>query len=244
MGSGKMRALFLLLAAAALAGCAHPIAIAPYGSELTWAHNARARIPSNVGYFIPAESRAVEVTTQGGGGDNVRYFPYRDIDEGFGLMLGNVFTGAQKLSSLTDSPSETRIDYVIVPTIVTTSGGSGLFTWPPTNFTVDLTCTVRDPTGVQIAMPRVVGVGTAETGERLRDHAIAGRRAMADALVKMQAAMLELKLPGAPAPSSPPTPTVPSSAAARLSELKDLKDKGLISEAEYEVKRKAVLDSL
>jgi hypothetical protein len=70
---------------------------------------------------------------------------------------------------------------------------------------------------------------------------------MEDALVKMQAAMFEIKFPEATRtarPAQPQSPTVPSAAADRLAQLKELKDKGLISESEYEAKRKSILDAL
>jgi Short C-terminal domain len=246
---GNPRVVLLICATAALAGCAHAIKVAPDIMKVERTATAPPRVTANVGYFIPPEVSSVEITTQGGGGDNVRYFPYRDIEGGYQKMLSNVFTGVVKLASLTDLPnaSRDRIDYVVVPTIVTGSGGAGFFTWPPTNFTVDLTCNVRDAVGTQIASPRVVGTGSADTSERLHDYGFAGERAMEDALVKMQAAMFEIKFPSATStirPAQPQLPAVPSAAVDRLAQLKELKDKGLISEAEYEAKRKAILDTL
>jgi hypothetical protein len=245
---GSPRVVFPILAIAVLAGCAHAIKIVPDVVKVERTETTPPRVTANVGYFIPPEVSSVEITTQGGGGDNVRYFPYRDFEGGYQKMLSNVFTGVVKLTSLTNLPnvSNNRIDYVVVPTIITGSGGSGFFTWPPTNFTVDLTCNVRDAVGTQIASPRVVGTGSADTGERLHDHGLAGEHAMEDALVKMQAAMLGIKFSGAPTVHStqPQSQAAPSSAADRLTQLKEMKDKGLISEAEYEAKRKAILDAL
>jgi hypothetical protein len=45
-----------------------------------------------------------------------------------------------------------------------------------------------------IADPRVVGVGMAETSERLVDHGFAGRRAMEEALMKTHSALQQIKL--------------------------------------------------
>jgi hypothetical protein len=232
-----------------LVGCAHAIKVAPEITKVERTSTTSPRTTANVGYYIPPEVGSVEITTPGSGGDNVRYFPYRDIEAGYQKMLSNVFTGVVKLTSIADIPSIGRsgIDYVIVPVVVTSSGGSGLFTWPPTNFTVDLTCNVRDAVGTLIANPRVVGTGSADTSERIHDHGIAGKRAMEDALVKMQGAMLETNFPSAtPAvrPTRPQAAGLPSAAADRLAQLKELKDKGLISEEEYEAKRKAILDTL
>jgi hypothetical protein len=244
-----IRALIGATALALMAGCAHPIKVAPDVARLERVSSTPARVAANVGYYIPREVSSVEITTPGGGGDNIRYFPYEDIEVGFEKMLSNVFTGVVKLNSISDLPSVARggTDYIIQPVVVTSSGGSGLFTWPPTNFTVDLTCNIRDSVGTLIASPRVVGTGSAETGERLHDHGIAGKRAMGDALVKMQSAMLETKF-GSAQPDVRPTkqqlPAAVGNAGDRLAHIKELRDKGLISQEEYEAKRKAIVDAL
>src|ERR1700733_10709816 len=121
----------LLLAASGLSGCAHPINIKPDIGQLALVPKVSQPIPVHVGYLIPPEASSLEVTTQGGGGDNVRYFPYRDIEPGFQSMLRNIFVSVEKVSSISGNNSADHLDYVIVPTIVTSSGGSGLFTWPP-----------------------------------------------------------------------------------------------------------------
>jgi hypothetical protein len=229
------------------AGCAHPIKVAPDVAKLERFSTTAPRLTANVGYYIPPEVSSVEVTTAGGGGDNIRYYPYTDIEPGFEKMLSNVFTGVVKLNSMTDLPGIARggTEYIVQPVIVTSSGGSGLFTWPPTNFTVDLTCNVRDTSGALLASPRVVGTGSAETGERLREHGIAGERAMGDALTKMQAALLETRFGSGSAkgPVSPPASAAGLSRTVeeRLAQLKQLREKGLISQDEYDAKRTAIL---
>ena len=161
-------------------GCAHPVKVAPDIARLQRVSSTPPRVAANVGYYIPKEVSSVEITTQGGGGDNIRYFPYEDIEPGFEQILSNVFRGVVKLTSIADLSSVSRggTDYIIQPVIVTSSGGSSMFTWPPTNFTVDLTCNIRDASGTLFASPRVVGMGSAETRERLHDHSLAGKRAM------------------------------------------------------------------
>jgi hypothetical protein len=232
-----------------MAGCAHPINVAPNVTRLDRTSTTDPRIPANVGYYIPLEASSVEITTPGGGGDNVRYFPYQDIEAGFQKILSNVFTGVVKLTSITDPSGVSRdgIDYIIVPDVVTSSGGSGFFTWPPTSFTVDLTSNVRDRIGKIITSLRVVGTGSAETSERLTEHGIAGRRAMEDALLKMQASLLEAKFAGVKtdARATQAQGAVgASTTSSRLAEIKELREKGLISQEEYESKRRAILESL
>jgi hypothetical protein len=237
-----------IILAVLMVGCAHPIKVAPDIARLQRVSSTPPRVAANVGYYIPKEVRTVEITTQGGGGDNVRYYPYDDIEPGFEQILSNTFNGVLKLTSLDDLPSIARggTEYIIQPVLVTTSGGSGLFTWPPTNFTVDLTCNIRDSSGKLFASPRVVGTGSAETGERLRDHGLAGKRAMEDALIKMQAAILETWFANTVTDSYPTKTTSNTTIgdADRLARLKDLRDKGLISKEEYEAKRKAIVDTL
>jgi hypothetical protein len=233
-------------ALALLVGCAHPIKVAPDPAKLERSLTARSHVAANVGYYIPHEVSSVEITTQGGGGDNIRYFPYEDIEPGFEMMLSTVFNGVVKLTSIADLPSIARggTNYIIQPVIITSSGGSGLFTWPPTNFTVDLTCNIRDASGAVLVSPRVVGTGSAETGDRLHDHGFAGKRAMEDALVKMQTALFETKIGSAPAQDLSPSKPQPAAAGDRLAHLKELRDKGLITQDEYEAKRKEIVDSL
>jgi hypothetical protein len=237
------RFCFTTLFTIILTGCAHPIKITPDTTRLERAATAPPRLAAKVGYYIPSEVGAVEITTPGGGGDNVRYYPYRDMEAGFQKMLANVFTDVVKLNSPIDSSSVARdgIGYVIVPTVLTSSGGSGLFTWPPTNFTVDLTSQLRNTDGKIVASPRVVGTGSAETGERLSEHGIAGRRAMEDALQKMQAALFEAHFNDAVQSSSPP---IKNPIVERLAHIKELKDRGLITQQEYEAKRKEILEAL
>ena len=237
------RLLLALLATIVLAGCAHPIQIAPDLARIERDSASEPRLAAKVGYYIAPEATAAEITTAGGGGDNVRYYPYRDMEPGFQKMLSNVFTGVVKLSSMSDRAAMARDDiaYVIVPALITSSGGSGLFTWPPTNFTLDLTSQVRSADGRLIASSRVVGTGTAETGERLAEHGIAGKRAMEDALRKMEKALLQVNFSG---PARSPLASQKSSTAERVTRLKELKDNGAITPQEYDAKRKEILEAL
>lgn len=180
------------VAAALLVGCAHPISINPDTSRLTVGQDPKQRIEAKAAYQVSDADLALEVTTPGGGGDAVRYFAYRDMDSGLEQMLETVFTHVSRNNSALRAPAGT--DYIIAPVIVTNSGSDGLFTWPPSNFTVDLTLTIRRPSGEIIASPRVVGHGHAADGERIFDHGIAGRRATEDALAKMREQLRGLNL--------------------------------------------------
>jgi hypothetical protein len=242
------KSLALGAVALLIVGCAHPIKVAPNVTNIASGSGSSKIIDASIGYYIPTSAENLEVTTPGGGGDNIRYYPYKDIESGYKYALAGVFRKVIKVSTPTPrADGNDKLDYVIEPTIITNSGGSGFFTWPPTNFSVDITNKIRDSSGQIIANPRVIGVGTAETSERLGEHGIAGRRAMEDALSKMGVSLMESKLVGqnsAPTPASiVGTPTA-SDVESRLARLGELKKKGLISPKEYEEKRKAILDAL
>jgi hypothetical protein len=238
-----------IMMALLLTGCAHSIDIAPDVAKLNNEANRTHRIPLKVGYYIPLEISSIETVTQGGGGDNVSYFPYRDMDYGYRKILSNIFTGVVKLDSIANLPNtnQDHIDYIFIPDIVTVSGSTGFFTWPPTNFTVDLTSNVRDTNGKMITNARVVGMGSAATGELFTEHGLAGKRAMEDALLKMQAALTELKYSNTTLPvnsATQPSSSPASKANERMTYIKELKDKGLLSKDEYEAKRKEILKDL
>lgn len=235
----SIRSMLALLSALVLVGCAHPIDVAPDLSRLN--ASSPNRIAAKVGLHIPPDLSSLEVTTPGGGGDNVRYAPYAAIAPGFQRMLSNVFETVVPVASVAPAEAGAALDYVMVPTVVTNSGGSNLFTWPPETFTVDIMSTIRDKNGRVVATPRVVGTATATTGERISDHGFSGRRAFEDALRKMEVAIREWGTSPQPAKSSTARG---STVEERLKELKDLFERKLITEQEYEAKRKAILTDL
>ena len=209
-----------------------------------------SKVKANVGYFMPSELLNLEVTTPGGGGDKVRYFPYKDLDSAYMRVLMSVFIGVNRLNSATDTNEllNRNINYVISPVLITHSDSTGIFTWPPTNFTIDLTSNIKETTGKTIASPRVVGNGHVLSFSSFKgDFGLSGRLAMEDALVKMQRSLLdtdyttdvkstEKRLNG----------TQPSNEdnAAKLKALKELFDKGVITQGEYESKRGQLIRDL
>ena len=240
-----MRLIQILLASVILAilgGCAHPINVEPELGRIS--ATTGQPLPIKVGYFLPNDLVNLEVTTPGGGGDSVRYNPYASVSMGYQRMLSQVFSGVVSVASLADFQSRANgdVDYVLTPHIVTNSGGSNFFTWPPETFSVDLVSTIRDKSGNVVASPRVVGMGSATTSERIKDHGYSGRRAFEDALRKMNPALREWAAGLRSANSRPTGPA--GSSAERLRQLRELLDRGLITEPEYETKRKAVLADL
>jgi hypothetical protein len=179
-----------LLASVYLAGCAHPMNIKP---DVQGLEPVSGRIEKNVGLYISAADRALEVTTAGGGGDKVRYHPYADMEVGLYKALGNVFASVTVLNSPTDSAAiaSHSVSYIVEPTITTTSSSSGIFTWPATDFTVQVDCPITDPAGHQVALVSSTGIGNAEPAEARHYHSLAGERAAEDALQKLESALLQ-----------------------------------------------------
>lgn len=189
----RIKVAILVLVIAAITGCAHPFVISPDISTIN-APAATKRIDKSVGYYISPAERNKAVITPGGGGDKVKYYPYKDIETGFYKMLTNVFTKVTVLKSPTDQGALTSagIQYVIVPTITTDSSSSSLMTWPPTDVTVNLKCDVSDAKGNAVASALVTGTGHAEFSEFKSDFSLSGERASQDALIKMQQKLLDI----------------------------------------------------
>ncbi|SFB13713.1 hypothetical protein SAMN04515620_12023 [Collimonas sp. OK607] len=176
----------------ALAACAHPLTINPDVSKIGLSTTSQP-INKNVGYYIPDAMRSKEVTTPGGGGDKITYSPYRDIELAFYKMLSSTFSSVTKLNAKNDKDAieKNKIDYVITPDLLTNSSSSSALTWPPTQFSVDMTCDVSDANGNLLFSKKAVGEGHAEFSEFRKDFALAGKRATEDVLVKMQRTLLD-----------------------------------------------------
>jgi hypothetical protein len=177
-----------------LGGCAHPISMAP-NLEMIKAAPEQPLLAKKVGYHISAASRTLEVTTPGGGGDKVRYFPYRDLEPGLYKALGTVFRDVTKIHNPGDSAEmqASGIHILITPEITTNSSSESAFTWPPTSFTVALHCQLKDKQGNTLDTVRVEGRGNAEFSEFKTNFALAAVRASEDALSKLTAALRQSK---------------------------------------------------
>jgi hypothetical protein len=192
------RALMGLSAAATLVvmtGCAHQISMTP---DLKNMPAATTRIDKSVAYVITPADMAKEVETPGGGGDKVKYAPYKDLDGALYKALSEVFKDVNKLGSSSEAVNLTAkgLSFVIEPTITTTSSSDSMLTWPPTKFSVELVCKVSDAKGQPVTQVKAMGLGAAEFSEFKSDFSLAARRASADAvgnLVKALAASPELR---------------------------------------------------
>jgi hypothetical protein len=238
-----------------LSACAHSINVAPDLAKIDRKSESENRLKGKAAYYIQSEKLTTEVVTPGGGGDNVSYYPYRDIEPGFRKMLGNVYLDAIKIQAVGDYPSLSKegVKYLIIPEIVTTSGSTGFFTWPPTTFTVDLTVKVSDLQGRVIGTPQVIGTGQVSGIFDMKgDHGLVGKIAMENALRKMQTALTELKYSDiAPATSEPFIETkhktqsrATDDVQSKLEKIKGLYEKGLINKDDYEAKKREILSDL
>lgn len=183
---------FVIAACIFLFGCAHPISMNPDLAKVAAPAGAKP-IDKKVGYYLPDNLRTVEVTTPGGGGDKVRYFPYRDIESGFYKALSEVFSSVTKVPNPKDAAAlkASGVSLLITPEITTTSFSDSVFTWPPTHFTVNLVCTVADANGAPLQTIRVSGQGGASFGEFKGNFSLAATRASNDALSKLVQALGE-----------------------------------------------------
>lgn len=178
------------LATAALFGCAHPITMNP---DLGALKAGASPIDKRMALYISEASKSVEVTTAGGGGDKVRYFPYRDMEPGLYKALSDTFrevTMVRDLAGLAKVRTEGKT-LLMTPTISTQSSSESPFTWPPTQFTVDLTCKVTDAAGKVVDTVAVSGHGVATFDEFKGNFSLAATRASTDALSKLVKALGE-----------------------------------------------------
>ncbi len=174
-----LKAAAALAFAALLGACAHPISLST--------PNAPARVESalvakRVAYAMSDADRAKEVTTPGGGGDKVSYFPYRDLEKAIRDALRSVYQDVVVVKSAADAQAirEAAAVLVFTPQITTTSSSPSPFTWPPTLFTTEIACVVTDAGGKEVARVQVTGQGAAEFAEFKSDFSLAARRATDD----------------------------------------------------------------
>ncbi|MBX3586184.1 MAG: hypothetical protein KF796_06040 [Ramlibacter sp.] len=186
-----LMSLLAVWACIAMVGCAHPITMNPDLAAVKAAGAGVTVIEKNVGYHIPDAARALEVTTPGGGGDKVRYFPYRDLEPGLYAALGEVFRGVTKIANPTDKAAmkSNGVSLLITPEINTSSFSESIVTWPPTLFTVKLICTIADGEGKTVQVLTVNGEGRASFDEFKSNFSLSAVRATNDALAKLVKAL-------------------------------------------------------
>lgn len=136
--------------------------------------------------------RKNQVTTAGGGGDEVTYNPYQVLEKAIRDALHFVYADVFVIKSPSDSEAihSNDVSFVFDPEITTMSSSSSIFTWPPTYFEIDLSCSVTDPVGNVVSRIRVYGNGTAEFSEFKEEFGLAGQRAASDLSEKLKQEIL------------------------------------------------------
>lgn len=176
----------LLLSLLYLAGCSHPIVITARTDKMP-APNATI-VQKKAGYYISQADFDQSVTTPGGGGDKITYSPYRDLDAGIYKVLLNVYKDVTKLSSISaDEIAKQQVSYVFIPKIKTASSSTGTFTWPATDFEIELTMKAQDNKGNELWSKTLTTSGHAEYDEFKSDFQLSSRRASEAMLKKLQA---------------------------------------------------------
>lgn len=170
-------------------GAKHKIIITP--------HETLARIepsPSSksVAYVITNRDRYKEYTSEGGGGDKVSYFPYRDLEKAIRDALRAVYADVIVIKSVEDSSAiqENNISFVFSPKISTASDSESAFTWPPTHFFIQLSCRVTNTNGKVISRMKVMANGFAEFSEFKDNPGLAGQRAASELSEKFKKKIL------------------------------------------------------
>jgi len=172
------------LIASVITGCSHSIQLTPTLDNIRNLEVPR-KIDKNVGYFIADKN--LEVTSPGGGGDMVKYQPYKDTEAALNTILSRVFNKVYSVKDVSNKQflTDKNISYIFTPTIKTDSSSSSPFTWPPTDFTIELTCSAVDANGQKIWEKSVTAKGVAEFGEFKSDFSLSARRASDEAFQKM-----------------------------------------------------------
>lgn len=174
-----------LVIAFAMGGCAHPISLQADTGRLVGTGGG-AKIDRKVALAISDAQRTREVTSAGGGGDQVSYFPYRDLETGLYVALSETFTSVTRVSAATDPKvAQEGVALVFAPEITTTSFSPSLLTWPPTVFTITIDASVRTAANAPVTQIRVQGEGRAEFDEFKSDFSLSAKRAAQDALRKL-----------------------------------------------------------
>ena len=165
-------------------GCAHPINIAP----MSHSEKTKPTSTKKVGYVISGVDKARQITTAGGGGDKVTYYPYRDLEKAIREALASVYTEANALNSASDASG--GVSLIFIPSISTVSKSESMLTWPPTHFYIDLSCDVLDTSGNLVESFKVSSDGYAEYSEFKQDPGLAGQRAATNLITKLRQAII------------------------------------------------------
>ena len=172
-------------------GCAHQINITPNLSH--WSIEGVNKIDKNVSYYISPENLEKKVVTPAGGGDKVKYYPYKESEPVLRVVLDNIFTAVYSMPSLEDKDFliSKDISFIFIPEIETDSSSRSAWIWPPSDFIVSLDCKAIDDLGNIVWEDKVRGESHVGLPQVHMNHALAGKLATEDAFIKLQGKILE-----------------------------------------------------
>ncbi len=167
-------------------GCSHKISINPVLDNIRNI-NVENKIDANVGYYISTDNRNKIVNTLAGGGDRIEYTPYNDLEGSLNTILSKVFNRVYSLKSMEDKEyiNMKKIEYIFTYKIKTDSSSVDIMIWPPTEFTIELTCKAVNINGDEIWKETVNSLGNANSLELMKDHSLSAQRATEDAFIIM-----------------------------------------------------------
>jgi len=190
----KIKIYLSFLMIVVISGCTHPMQISPDLSDIRGGNSSKSS--TNVGYYISSDDMNTKVTTDGGGGDDVSYFPYKDTEAALKTILSQKFSKVYALKSKDNDPiiKDKNINFIFTPKIRTKSSSSSGLTWPPTDFTLELSCRAYSRDGSVIWEKTVVGEGHADYPEFLADFSMSAKRASVQAFKLMRDEILAAKV--------------------------------------------------
>ena len=231
--------IFISFFVALLSGCAHPINISPDLAALN-SNNSPEKIDKKITYYF-TEDLEKEVTTPGGGGDSVKYKPYKELDIGIYKVLSDKFKNVEVLKK---SGEKNNADYSAEITISTNSSSSSAFTWPPTLFGVNINAEFSNLQSGLKEKISVSGEGRAEFSEFKSNFNLSAKRASEDVLSKLSAALSNMSMFKGKISTAPPqNNSTESSKEIRLRDLKRLFDNSLIDVNVYNERQKSILQN-
>ena len=184
MSLRRLAAWSLPLLALYLGACAHPITVTPNLAAISG--SGQQKISKRVGLLISDADKQLQVTTPGGGGDDVTYFPYRDLEPALYVALSESFASVARIQAVTDPKvAAEQLELIVKPRLQTTSSSDSMLTWPPTLFTIDITAQVSDAKGVTVVELRVSGQGRATFSEFKGQPSLSANRAAEDAVKQL-----------------------------------------------------------
>ncbi len=241
-----LKSFGLLMVLIAFGGCAHKIRTNP---ELYQIKKSKVQKNSvNVGYYISDADLKKEVITPAGGGDSVKYTPYLDAQYALETVLSKKFNAVFYMSSLNDKAYMKKKDirYVFVPTIRTESSSTSVFTWPPTDFTFELSCYALDTRGKKVWSDKASAQAHVEFMAMGGQYGKTAQKASEEAFIKMLEKIdtAEVFNTASVATQDRTQSQSDEEIITRFEALKKLYDKGLISKDEYKEKKKLLIKQL